>query len=186
LEGRGLPAPSLLARQALFLRLRGSAAWFQGGRSRRPTAGRPPRPTALRRPASHPAGAKPSAPPPPSQQTVREVRFRHTYGAAVLSVHRSGETLTGDTAAIKLQPGDVLVLEAGPEFSHVFQHSPAFALINEVRAGRRRSPWPRCRLAAGASDAPRCRRRVGFPGPGPFPERDNVIASFLGALSPAP
>lgn len=65
-------------------------------------------------------------------KSVREVRFRHTYGAAVLSVHRSGQTLTGDTAAIKLQAGDVLVIEAGPEFSHIFQHSPAFALINEV------------------------------------------------------
>ena len=73
------------------------------------------------------------APLPLPTQTAREVHFRHNYGAAVLSVHRAGTTLTGDVADIKLQPGDVLVLEAGPEFSHVFAHHPAFALISQVR-----------------------------------------------------
>jgi hypothetical protein len=66
-------------------------------------------------------------------QTAREARFRHTYGAALLSVHRAGEPITGDVADVKLQSGDVLVLEAGPEFHNAFAHSPAFALISKVR-----------------------------------------------------
>lgn len=33
---------------------------------------------------------------------------------------------------MKLQSGDVLVLETGPEFTKVFAHNPAFALISTV------------------------------------------------------
>ncbi|GBF89760.1 sodium sulfate co-transporter [Raphidocelis subcapitata] len=65
-------------------------------------------------------------------KTVRDVRFRHTYGAALLSVHRSGQSIIGDIANVKLQSGDVLVLETGPEFPKLFAHSPAFALISTV------------------------------------------------------
>ncbi|KAI8476576.1 MAG: putative sodium/sulfate cotransporter 3 [Monoraphidium minutum] len=65
-------------------------------------------------------------------KSVRDVRFRHTYGGALLSVHRSGSAVTGDVAAIKLQAGDVLLLETGPEFNKVFAHSPVFALISTV------------------------------------------------------
>ncbi|KIZ06533.1 hypothetical protein MNEG_1421 [Monoraphidium neglectum] len=65
-------------------------------------------------------------------KTARDVRFRHNFGAALLSVHRSGTAVTGDVAAIKLQAGDVLLLETGPEFAKIFAHSPAFALISTV------------------------------------------------------
>jgi uncharacterized protein with PhoU and TrkA domain len=65
-------------------------------------------------------------------KTARDVRFRSNYGAALLSVHRSGQSLTGDVADVRLQSGDVLVLEAGEEFPKVFAHNPAFALISAV------------------------------------------------------
>ena len=47
-------------------------------------------------------------------KTVRELGFRTTYGAAVISVHREGKRIHEDPVNIKLHAGDVLLLEAGP------------------------------------------------------------------------
>lgn len=63
---------------------------------------------------------------------LKEVRFRHTYGAAVLGVHRSGQPMTGDIRDLPLRAGDVLVVEAGPEFLHNHRNNRAFSLISEV------------------------------------------------------
>jgi di/tricarboxylate transporter len=66
-------------------------------------------------------------------QTVRQSRFRTIYDAAILAVHRQGvrvtETKVGD---IRLQAGDVLLIECRPEFVEGRQRDPNFALIAEV------------------------------------------------------
>ena len=66
-------------------------------------------------------------------QTVRQSRFRTVYDAAILAVHRQGvrvtETKVGD---IKLQAGDVLLIESHPDFAQTRQRDPNFALIAEV------------------------------------------------------
>ncbi len=66
-------------------------------------------------------------------QTVRQSRFRTIYDAAILAVHRQGvrvtETKVGD---IRLQAGDVLLIECRPEFIPARQRDPNFALIAEV------------------------------------------------------
>ena len=66
-------------------------------------------------------------------QTVRQSRFRTIYDAAILAVHRQGvrvtETKVGD---IRLQAGDVLLIESHPQFAHARQRDPNFALIAEV------------------------------------------------------
>lgn len=66
-------------------------------------------------------------------QTVRESRFRTIYDAAILAVHRQGvrvtETKVGD---IRLQAGDVLLIESHPNFAQSRQRDPNFALIAEV------------------------------------------------------
>jgi di/tricarboxylate transporter len=66
-------------------------------------------------------------------QTVRQSRFRTIYDAAILAVHRQGvrvtETKVGD---IRLQAGDVLLIESHPNFAHARQRDPNFALIAEV------------------------------------------------------
>ena len=66
-------------------------------------------------------------------RTIRESRFRTVYDAAVLAVHRQGvrvtETKVGD---IRLQAGDVLLIESHPEFAHARARDPNFALIAEV------------------------------------------------------
>lgn len=40
--------------------------------------------------------------------------------------------MPGDLADVPLQTGDVLVVQAGPEFLHNFKHNRAFSLISEV------------------------------------------------------
>lgn len=66
-------------------------------------------------------------------KTVRESRFRTIYDAAILAVHRQGvrvtETKVGD---IRLQAGDVLLIESHANFSQKRQRDPNFALIAEV------------------------------------------------------
>lgn len=66
-------------------------------------------------------------------QTVRQSRFRTIYDAAILAVHRQGvrvtETKVGD---IRLQAGDVLLIECHADFAHARQRDPNFALLAEV------------------------------------------------------
>jgi len=67
-------------------------------------------------------------------KTVKEVRFRTTYGAAVIAVHREGKRVHELPGNIKLQAGDVLLLEAGKSFilANKNRNDKAFTLIAEV------------------------------------------------------
>ena len=66
-------------------------------------------------------------------KTVKEIRFRTQYGAAVIAVHREGQRVHEHPGNIKLHAGDVLLLEAGPSFmSNKIQHDRSFVLIAEV------------------------------------------------------
>jgi hypothetical protein len=76
-------------------------------------------------------------------KTVKEVRFRTRYGAAVIAVHREGKRIHDHPGTIKLQAGDVLLLEAGPTFiERNKDNDRAFALLAEVD----NSAPPRLRL----------------------------------------
>ena len=67
-------------------------------------------------------------------KTVREVGFRTRYGAAVISVHREGHRIHEHPGNIKLHPGDVLLLEAGPTFlKRSANDNHTFALLAEVK-----------------------------------------------------
>ena len=78
-------------------------------------------------------------------KTVKEIRFRTHYGAAVIAVHREGNRVHDHPGNIKLQAGDVLLLEAGPTFvSKNAENDRSFALIAEVED----SAPPRLRLFA--------------------------------------
>jgi di/tricarboxylate transporter len=73
-----------------------------------------------------------SAHSPLLHKTLKEVQFRKTFGAAVIAIHRAGHSINGDLSSTPLHAGDVLVLEAGPDFASNFSQNKAFALINEV------------------------------------------------------
>lgn len=80
---------------------------------------------------------------PLAGKTVKSIRFRTRYGAAVIAVHREGNRVLEHPGNIKLQAGDVLLLEAGPTFiKRSVDHDRSFALLAEVKD----SAPPRLRL----------------------------------------
>jgi uncharacterized protein with PhoU and TrkA domain len=66
-------------------------------------------------------------------KTVKQVRFRTRYGAAVIAVHRDGSRIHEHPGRIRLQAGDVLLLEAGPTFiKGSYDNDKSFSLLAEV------------------------------------------------------
>ena len=69
-------------------------------------------------------------------QTVRDSQFRTIYNAVILAVHRKGNFIQGKIGAIKLEPGDTLLIESNEEFLRDYRHSPDFYLVSEVQNSR--------------------------------------------------
>ena len=66
------------------------------------------------------------------------------YGAAVVAVHRSGSRIRKKIGKIRLQSGDTLLLQTGPDFARQHRDDPAFILISSVdewRPLRRDRAW---------------------------------------------
>ena len=73
-------------------------------------------------------------------KTIREGRFRSHYNAAVVAVARGDRRLTGKLGDVKLEVGDVLLLEASPSFLHRRGESRDFFLVSAVEQGVVRRP----------------------------------------------
>lgn len=65
-------------------------------------------------------------------KTIRQGRFRSHYNAAVVAVARGDKRLTGKLGDVKLEVGDVLLLEASPSFLHRRGESRDFFLVSKV------------------------------------------------------
>jgi len=65
-------------------------------------------------------------------RTIRDGHFRSTYGAVVIAVARDGERVRMKLGDIALQPGDTLLLEAGPSFLERQRTNRHFYLVSEV------------------------------------------------------
>lgn len=63
-------------------------------------------------------------------QTVRESGFRTRYGAAILSVSREGQRVSGKIGDIRLLPGDTLLLESGASFEAQYKNHRDFFLVS--------------------------------------------------------
>ena len=80
-------------------------------------------------------------------RTIREGRFRSSYGAVVIAVARNGERMRMKIGDIALEPGDTLLLEAGPDFAERQRSSRHFYLVSEVQGGappRHDRAWIAC------------------------------------------
>ncbi|EMI20394.1 sodium/sulfate symporter [Rhodopirellula maiorica SM1] len=73
-------------------------------------------------------------------KTIREGKFRSHYNAAVVAVARGGRRLTGKIGDVRLEVGDVLLLEASPSFLHRRRESHDFYLVSAVEKGAVRRP----------------------------------------------
>lgn len=65
-------------------------------------------------------------------RTVRASRFRTTYNAAIIAVHRNGERLKGKVGDIRLRAGDTLLLETHRGFVSAYRNSDDFFLVSAV------------------------------------------------------
>lgn len=73
-------------------------------------------------------------------KTIREGRFRSHYGAAVVAVARGGRRLKGKLGEVRLEVGDVLLLEATPGFVRRRSESHDFFLVSAVEQAVIRRP----------------------------------------------
>ncbi len=65
-------------------------------------------------------------------KTIKQGNFRGRYDAVVLAVHRHGERVRGKLGALKLRPGDTLLLLSGPDFLKRWGRSREFYLVSTV------------------------------------------------------
>ena len=65
-------------------------------------------------------------------RSVRETRFRTTYDAAIIAVHRRGARVRSKVGDIELAAADTLLLEAHPSFVARHRGDSDFALVSEV------------------------------------------------------
>jgi di/tricarboxylate transporter len=66
-------------------------------------------------------------------RTVKEASFRSKFDAAVIAIHRNGERISGKIGDVRLAPGDVLLLIAGPDFNKLSNSTQDFYLISRVK-----------------------------------------------------
>ena len=70
---------------------------------------------------------------PALHQSVKEGAFRTRYQAAILSISRGGERLSGKVGETVLQVGDTLLLEAGESFVDQYQYRRDFLLVSPLQ-----------------------------------------------------
>ncbi len=68
-------------------------------------------------------------------KTIREGQFRSRYNAAVVAVARGEKRLSGKIGDVRLEAGDVLLLEASPSFLHRQRGARDFYLVSSVEKG---------------------------------------------------
>ncbi|MCB1018727.1 MAG: SLC13 family permease [Acidobacteria bacterium] len=66
-------------------------------------------------------------------RTVRASRFRTTYNAAIIAVHRNGGQVKAKVGDIQLRPGDTLLLDTHRGFVDGYRNSDDFYLVSAVQ-----------------------------------------------------
>ena len=69
-------------------------------------------------------------------KSIRDADFRARYNAAVVAVHRGGEQLVGKVGDMVLNPGDTLLIQAGPHFMRANRNNSHFLLVGGVDDSR--------------------------------------------------
>ncbi|GAB4819177.1 hypothetical protein N2152v2_006223 [Parachlorella kessleri] len=69
---------------------------------------------------------------PLADKTVREVRFREHFNAAVLAVARNGDRIQANPGDVRLKAGDILLLDTGGAFVQRHKQSKYFSLVYEL------------------------------------------------------
>ncbi|MCK5168859.1 MAG: hypothetical protein KAQ75_03185, partial [Bacteroidales bacterium] len=67
------------------------------------------------------------------KKSIKEIRFRARFDAAVIAVHRNGEIISGKIGEIVVKPGDVLLLFTGADFVSRSNHTQDFYFISKIK-----------------------------------------------------
>lgn len=65
-------------------------------------------------------------------KTVKQGKFRTTYGAAIIAIARDGQTLKGKLGDVALRAGDTLLIEAGRSFERQQRYVRDFAMVRRI------------------------------------------------------
>ncbi len=78
-------------------------------------------------------------------RTLADIGFRGVYQAAVVALHRSGVRIEGGLGRVELEPGDTLLLLAGPDFRAHSRRGRDFLLVTRLGgpppSATRRAPF---------------------------------------------
>ncbi len=66
-------------------------------------------------------------------KTVKRSDFRNRYNAAIVAIHRNGKRIRGKIGDIVLQPGDLLLLYAGPDFRNRVEIYRDLFIVSKLR-----------------------------------------------------
>ncbi|MGB5325128.1 MAG: SLC13 family permease [Pseudomonadales bacterium] len=69
---------------------------------------------------------------PALYKTVKEGRFRSSYGAAIIAIARQGQRLKGRIGDVVLKPGDTLLIEAGRSFERQQRYVRDFLMVRKI------------------------------------------------------
>ena len=75
------------------------------------------------------------------KKSIKEIRFRALFDAAVIAVHRNGEVISGKIGDIVVKPGDVLLLFTGADFVSRSNHTQDFYFISKVKDFKKLEPY---------------------------------------------
>ncbi len=75
-----------------------------------------------------------------SGKTLKTENFRAKYDATVIAVHRNGERIQGKLGAVKLKPGDTLLLLTSLKFGDLSSNTRDFYIISKVKEIRKLTP----------------------------------------------
>jgi di/tricarboxylate transporter len=70
-------------------------------------------------------------------RTVKQTRFRTTYNAAIIAVHRNGGQVRRKVGDIEIHAGDTLLLETHRDFVDGYRNSGDFYLVSNVAGAKR-------------------------------------------------
>ncbi|ARN72902.1 SLC13 family permease [Oceanicoccus sagamiensis] len=69
-------------------------------------------------------------------KSIKDMRFRNLYSAAIIAVARDGERIKTKIGDIYLKPGDTLLLETHDRFVNQQRYSKNFLLVSEIENSR--------------------------------------------------